>query len=66
MEGAKIKASTLRYSIQQIHRSIILQSRFIEQYGVKVPTTLDELKEAAKTIYEKSNFTKLLVLVSTH
>ena len=27
----------------------------MKQYGVKVPTTLDELKEAAKTIYEKSN-----------
>ncbi len=27
----------------------------LKQYGVKVPTTLDELKEAAKTIYEKSN-----------
>lgn len=27
----------------------------LKEYGVEVPTTLDELKEASKTIYEKSN-----------
>ncbi len=45
---------TIRYSIQQIYK-YWYNADLLKQYGVKVPTTLDELKETAKTIYEKSN-----------
>ena len=36
----------------------------LKEYGVEVPKTLEELKEASKTIYEKST-KKSLVLVLT-
>ena len=46
--------STIRYSIQQIYKVLFYNADILKQYSVKAPTTLDELKEAAKTIYEKS------------
>ena len=65
MEGAKIKGVQYGIPFNKSTEVLFYNADLLKQYGVKVPTTLDELKEAAKTIYEKSNH-ELLVLVSTH
>ena len=55
MEGAKIKGVQYGIPFNKSTEVLFYNADLLKQYGVKVPTTLDELKEAAKTIYEKSN-----------
>lgn len=55
MEGAKINGVQYGIPFNKSTEVLFYNADLLKQYGVKVPTTLDELKEAAKTIYEKSN-----------
>ena len=55
MEGAKINGVQYGIPFNKSTEVLFYNADILKQYGVKVPTTLDELKEAAKTIYEKSN-----------
>ena len=55
MEGAKINGVQYGIPFNKSTEVLFYNADLLKEYGVKVPTTLDELKEAAKTIYEKSN-----------
>ena len=55
MEGARINGVQYGIPFNKSTEVLFYNADILKQYGVKVPTTLDELKEAAKTIYEKSN-----------
>ena len=55
MEGAQINGVQYGIPFNKSTEVLFYNADLLKQYGVKVPTTLDELKEAAKTIYEKSN-----------
>lgn len=55
MQGAQIDGVQYGIPFNKSTEVLFYNADLLKQYGVKVPTTLDELKEAAKTIYEKSN-----------
>lgn len=55
MEGAQINGVQYGIPFNKSTEVLFYNADLLKQYGVNVPTTLDELKEAAKTIYEKSN-----------
>ena len=55
MEGARINGVQYGIPFNKSTEVLFYNADLLKEYGVKVPTTLDELKEAAKTIYEKSN-----------
>ena len=55
MQGAQINGVQYGIPFNKSTEVLFYNADLLKQYGVKVPTTLDELKEAAKTIYEKSN-----------
>ena len=55
MEGAQINGVQYGIPFNKSTEVLFYNADILKQYGVKAPTTLDELKEAAKTIYEKSN-----------
>lgn len=52
-----MKIDGAQYGMPVYGESTFLMYRkdLFEEYGIKVPETMDELKEAAKTVYEKSN-----------
>ena len=55
MQGAQINGVQYGIPFNKSTEVLFYNADLLKQYGIKVPTTLDELKEAAKTIYEKSN-----------
>ena len=55
MEGARINGVQYGIPFNKSTEVLFYNADLLKEYGVKVPTTLDELKEAAKAIYEKSN-----------
>jgi multiple sugar transport system substrate-binding protein len=55
MEGAQIDGVQYGIPFNKSTEMLFYNADLLKEYGVEVPTTLDELKEASKTIYEKSN-----------
>ncbi|MDR2977618.1 MAG: extracellular solute-binding protein [Streptococcaceae bacterium] len=55
LEGAKFGDMQAGIPFNKSTEALFYNADMLKQYDVKVPTTMDELKEAAKTIYEKSN-----------
>lgn len=55
LKGAQINGVQYGIPFNKSTEVLFYNADLFKEYGVKVPTTLDELKEAAKTIYEKSN-----------
>ena len=55
LKGAQINGVQYGIPFNKSTEVLFYNADLLKEYGVKVPTTLDELKEAAKTIYEKSN-----------
>ena len=55
LDGAKIDGKQYGIPFNKSTEALFYNQDLLDKYGVKVPTTLDELKEASKTIYEKSN-----------
>lgn len=55
MKGAQIEGKQYGVPFNKSTEVLFYNKTLLDQYDVKVPTTLEELKVAAKTIYEKSN-----------
>lgn len=55
LEGAQIDGVQYGIPFNKSTEMLFYNADLLKEYGVEVPTTLDELKEASKTIYEKSN-----------
>lgn len=55
LEGAQINDKQYGVPFNKSTEMLFYNAEMLKEYGVEVPTTMDELKEAAKTIYEKSN-----------
>lgn len=55
LEGAQIEGKQYGIPFNKSTEMLFYNADMLKEYGVKVPTTMEELKEAAKTIYEKSN-----------
>lgn len=55
MKGAQIEGKQYGVPFNKSTEVLFYNKKLLDQYGIKVPTTLDELKVASKTIYEKSN-----------
>ncbi|OFI48799.1 sugar ABC transporter substrate-binding protein [Floricoccus tropicus] len=54
LDGAKINDVQYGIPFNKSTEALFYNETILKQYGVKVPTTMEELKEASKTIYEKS------------
>jgi multiple sugar transport system substrate-binding protein len=54
LNGAKINDVQVGIPFNKSTEALFYNADLLNKYGVEVPTTLDELKEASKTIYEKS------------
>ncbi|MBS4762322.1 extracellular solute-binding protein [Carnobacteriaceae bacterium zg-ZUI252] len=55
MKGAQIQDKQYGIPFNKSTEVLFYNKDLFEKYGVKVPTTMDEFKEVAKTIFEKSN-----------
>lgn len=55
LEGAQIVGKQYGIPFNKSTEMLFYNADMLKEYGVEVPTTMEELKEAAKTIYEKSN-----------
>ncbi|BCA86916.1 ABC transporter substrate-binding protein [Enterococcus saigonensis] len=55
LEGAQIEGKQYGIPFNKSTEALVYNADLLKKYGVAVPKTLDELKEASKTIYEKSN-----------
>lgn len=55
MKGAQINGKQYGIPFNKSVEVLVYNKTLLDKYGVKVPTTMKELKEASKTIYEKSN-----------
>lgn len=55
LEGAQIKKTQYGVPFNKSTEMLFYNADMLKEYDVKVPTTMAELKDAAKTIYEKSN-----------
>lgn len=55
INAVKYQDKTYGFPVYGESTFLMYRKDLFEQYGVKVPGTMTELKEAAKTIYEKSN-----------
>lgn len=55
LEGAQIEGKQYGIPFNKSTEMLFYNADMLKEYGVEVPTTMEELKEAAKTIYEKSN-----------
>lgn len=55
LEGAQIDGKQYGLPFNKSVEVLVYNKTLLDKYGVKVPTTMKELKEAAKTIYEKSD-----------
>ncbi len=55
LDGAKIDGKQYGMPFNKSTEVLYYNKDLLAQYGVEVPTTMEELKEASKTIYEKSN-----------
>ncbi|GAB2027115.1 extracellular solute-binding protein [Lactovum odontotermitis] len=55
LEGAKFDDMQAGIPFNKSTEALFYNADLLKQYDVKVPTTMDELKTAAQTIYEKSN-----------
>lgn len=55
LEGAQIDGVQYGIPFNKSTEMLFYNADLLKEYSVEVPTTLDELKEASKTIYEKSN-----------
>lgn len=57
LDGAKINNIQYGIPFNKSTEVLVYNVDLLKEYGVEVPKTLDELKTAAKTIWEKSNHT---------
>lgn len=55
MKGAQIDGKQYGIPFNKSTEVLYYNADMLKEYGVEVPKTMDELKQAAKTIYEKSN-----------
>ena len=55
LEGAQIVGKQYGIPFNKSTEMLFYNADMLKEYGVEAPTTMEELKEAAKTIYEKSN-----------
>lgn len=55
LEGAQIEGKQYGIPFNKSTEMLFYNADMLKEYGVEVPTTMEELKETAKTIYEKSN-----------
>lgn len=55
LDGAKINDVQYGIPFNKSTEVLVYNVDMLKEYGVEVPKTLEELKTAAKTIYEKSN-----------
>lgn len=55
LEGAQIEGKQYGIPFNKSTEMLFYNAEMLKEFGVEVPTTMEELKEAAKTIYEKSN-----------
>ena len=55
LKGAQINGKQYGLPFNKSVEVLVYNKTLLDKYGVKVPTTMEELKSAAKTIYEKSN-----------
>lgn len=55
MKGAQINGTQYGIPFNKSVEVLVYNKTMLDKYGVKVPTTMAQLKSAAKTIYEKSN-----------
>ncbi|PAB00804.1 ABC transporter substrate-binding protein [Enterococcus canintestini] len=55
LEGAQIEGKQYGIPFNKSTEALVYNADLLKEYGVAVPKTLEELKEASKTIYEKSN-----------
>ena len=56
LDGAQIKGTQYGIPFNKSIETLTYNADMFKKYGMKkVPTTMEELKDAAKTIYEKSN-----------
>jgi multiple sugar transport system substrate-binding protein len=55
LDGAQIDGVQYGIPFNKSTEMLFYNADILEEYGVEVPTTFDELAEASKTIYEKSN-----------
>ncbi|HCE12435.1 MULTISPECIES: ABC transporter substrate-binding protein [unclassified Enterococcus] len=55
LEGAQIEGVQYGIPFNKSTEMLFYNADMLEEYGVEVPTTLDELKAASQTIYEKSD-----------
>ncbi|WEV60073.1 extracellular solute-binding protein [Streptococcaceae bacterium ESL0729] len=54
LDGAKINDVQYGIPFNKSTEALFYNEDLLNEYGVKVPTTMEELKQASKTIYEKS------------
>lgn len=54
LAGAQIEGTQYGMPFNKSTEALFYNQDILTEYGVEVPTNLDELKEASKTIYEKS------------
>lgn len=55
MKGAQIDDKQYGIPFNKSVEVLVYNKTLLDKYGVKVPTTMQELKDASKTIYEKSD-----------
>ncbi len=55
LEGAQIEGVQYGIPFNKSTEMLFYNADMLEEYGIEVPTTLDELKAASQTIYEKSD-----------
>ena len=55
LKGAQINGKQYGIPFNKSTEVLYYNADLLKKYGVEVPKTMDELKQAAKTIYEKSN-----------
>ncbi|EOH88987.1 extracellular solute-binding protein [Enterococcus villorum] len=55
LDGAKIDGKQYGIPFNKSTEMLFYNADLLKKYGVEVPTTLDELKTASKTIFEKSD-----------
>lgn len=55
LDGAQIKGVQYGIPFNKSIEVLVYNQDLLKKYGVKVPTTMAELKDASKTIYEKSD-----------
>lgn len=55
LSGAQINGVQYGLPFNKSTEVLFYNAQLLKEYGIKAPNTLEELKEAAKTVYEKSN-----------